>query len=213
MAVCKICKKRPGKRFCPALDFKICSICCATGRMIEIACKESCLFLHTAREQSADRRGDMLAKSEKARSKIPGGPTDYWFPILSTTHVAIVEMQRTKFKDLDDSEILAALVNARQNLETADTGLVYEHRSTSPRVQAVSEQIREALNKLTAEPLLRRLMPRSLVIETLVFETEVVEAQTIREDDPRSYLRDIALVYPWGEVEQESDDPGQLIVL
>src|SRR5580692_4507261 len=135
MALCKLCNKRQGKRFCPALDFKICSICCATGRMVEIACKESCLFLHTAREQSADRRGDMLGKSEKARSKIPRAPADYWFHILSTTHSAIVEIQRTKFKDVDDSEILAALINARQNLETADTGLVYEHRSTSPRVQ------------------------------------------------------------------------------
>ncbi|MCI0486706.1 MAG: hypothetical protein L0229_08910, partial [Blastocatellia bacterium] len=71
MALCIRCRKRSGKRFCPALRTKICAVCCAQERMIDLACPESCQYLQEARQQTMEREETIrlkeLADEGKAR--------------------------------------------------------------------------------------------------------------------------------------------------
>ena len=60
---------------------------------------------------------------------------------------AIIAAQRgtdgMAIKDLLDKEALAAVETTIKNFETEESGVIYEHRAASPRIQEVSRRIRE----------------------------------------------------------------------
>src|SRR3982750_2947082 len=67
MPLCPRCSKRAAKRFCPALKTKICAVCCAEERMIELACPESCQYLRAARPAARDREQEMRVRETMAQ--------------------------------------------------------------------------------------------------------------------------------------------------
>jgi len=135
-------------------------------------------------------------------------PHIYCVVVIQT---AIAETRRTEFLNLDDSEVLAGLKNAKKNLETADTGLIYEHLETSPRVQALSKHIREKLDKLSDSSDDLEHISRSTMLDALSLEIERVEAHLTEGGDGRAYLRFISLFVPWEK--KQHDEAKQLIVL
>lgn len=44
MGKCNLCKTKKSKRFCPAIDNNICTMCCGVKRGKEIACPEDCKY-------------------------------------------------------------------------------------------------------------------------------------------------------------------------
>jgi hypothetical protein len=50
---CPLCERRKARRDCPALGRSICSVCCGTKRLVEIACPDSCVHLTAARANPA----------------------------------------------------------------------------------------------------------------------------------------------------------------
>ena len=50
---CPVCNQRKARRECPALHQTICTVCCATKRMVEINCPPDCPHLAAAREHPA----------------------------------------------------------------------------------------------------------------------------------------------------------------
>jgi len=50
---CPLCHQRKARRHCPALAQTICSVCCGTKRLVEIACPADCVHLAAAREHPA----------------------------------------------------------------------------------------------------------------------------------------------------------------
>ena len=53
---CPLCRKRRGKRACPAKGEAICSQCCGTKRRVEIDCPPDCAFLDGAHAGAWDGR-------------------------------------------------------------------------------------------------------------------------------------------------------------
>ena len=51
--VCPVCGQRKARRECPALRQTICTVCCATKRLVEINCPSECPHLASAREHPA----------------------------------------------------------------------------------------------------------------------------------------------------------------
>ena len=213
MSVCVICKKRQAKRSCPALNAKICPICCATDRMMELACPESCVHLETGRQNAAQREGHFMAQARAAAGL--GRPHLHpgHLHIIGTIHKAIAEVRRSRFRDLRDSDILAALVNAHKNLETADSGLIYEHPVTSPPVRAVSEHIREELETLSKTDSLEGRLTRSKMMGAMSFEIETLELRLREQGDGQHYLQFFSLFVPWETKEGSLARPEPLIVL
>jgi len=186
MALCQICGKRPGKRRCPAVAGNICAVCCATDRMIELACPDTCGYLISAREHAKDKEGEIVAK-QFAEMGIKFTPTRAQMALGIAIDEAIIAVQRETYRDLDDSEILAAIENAIKNIETAGTGLIYEHRDSSRRVQELSQKMREHLDEVAGEfPPENR--PRSIdVADALKLIGNLVRAHIRSGDDKRSY--------------------------
>ena len=117
--------------------------------MIELACPESCHYLRSAREQAGPREVALRAREMQAEGRSISDINERILAITFTIEKATIESQRAteglSLQDLDDSEALAAVENTIKNLETEESGLIYEHRAQSPRVQQVSQRIREGL--------------------------------------------------------------------
>jgi hypothetical protein len=173
--------------------------------MIELACPDTCGYLISAREHAKNREGDIVTK-QFAEMGIKFNPNRTHMALGIAIDEAIIAIQRESYKDINDSEILTAIENAGKNLETAGTGLIYEHQDASRRVQELSQKIRTHLDEVVGEfPAENR--PRSLdVIESLKLIGSLVRAHIRAGEDKRSYLKYIALFHPWSK-EQAGDEP------
>jgi hypothetical protein len=124
---------------------------------------------------------------------------------LDAIERAIVNAQRgigaAAFSDLDDSEILAAVENTIKNLETEESGLIYEHRAAAPRIDELSRRIRAELEEIAKDQPADARPRRSDIFKALSFMRETVKVHMQRAADDaaasRSFIRYISLFYPW----------------
>lgn len=173
--------------------------------MIELACPDTCGYLISAREHAKAREGEIISR-QFAEMGIKFNPNRVHMTLGIAVDEAVIAIQRESYKDIDDTEILAAIENAIKNIETAGTGLIYEHKEASRRVQELSQKIRTHLDEVAAKfpPETR---PRSLdVVESLKLIGNLVRAHVRSGEDKRTYLRYIAMFHAWTE-EQSGDRP------
>jgi hypothetical protein len=204
MPTCPRCNKRAAKRVCPALRTKICAVCCARERMIELACPESCPYLRDARSEVGQREAKLRSKDE-VFANAARGITSRLVPILLSIESAIVNSQRgidgTAMSGLKDSEILEAIENTIKNLETGQSGIIYEHPAVSARVEALSRRIKTQVEDLAAEIPAEVRPGHSDILKMLNVEHAAVGSHIKRNETDTSYLRHIALFVPWPEQE------------
>ena len=171
--------------------------------MIELACPESCSYLIEARTSSAQREMTLRRKEAAA------GPRDLTLNeqglvSLDAIERAIVDAQRgigaAPFHDLNDSDILAAVENTIKNLETEESGLIYEHRTSAPGIDELSRQIRARLDQTGKDQPADARPRRSDMFKALSFTRETLKVHLRRAEEhgsSRSFIRYISLFYPW----------------
>ena len=209
MPICPRCNKRPAKRQCPALRTKICAVCCASERMFELACPDSCDYLRSARAESRDREVELRLKEAKAGGSLDVGMNHRSMAAAYIADRSIVEAFRgtgeSPIRDLQDSEALSALDNAIRNLETEESGLIYEHKEAALRVTELSRRIRQALEQAFEKEIAEERPRRSELIRALKYVRDAVNAHSHRPGaGPQSYLRYISLFCPWPEEQSQS---------
>lgn len=174
--------------------------------MIELPCPESCSYLIEARS-SVSQREMALRRKETADDPRDLTLNERAFLALDVIQHSIVNAQRgmgaTAFRDLDDAEMLASIDNAIKNLETEESGLIYEHTAGSPRIAELSRRIREGLEEISKDTPMEARPRRSEMIKALTFMREAASAHIKRAaGDPeasRTFMRYISLFYPWPE--------------
>jgi len=175
--------------------------------MIELVCPESCPYLINARATALERERE----SRKKEASAIGAPD------LSLNQRALICVQAIEgailaaargtgelsLRDVDDTEILATLENALKNLETEETGLIYEHRAPTPRIEQLSKRIRETLDEASKEIPAEGRPRRGDMVKGMSFLRETVRAHIQRaagdRDASRNYIHYISLFYPWPE--------------
>ncbi len=135
---CPLCDKRKGVRYCPALNFQICSLCCGTKRRRTISCPDDCFYLITGRAYQVQRIPD-IALIIKIREVNP----EY----MNGIEQSILLIRATRFRDLLDSEVKLALENILKTLETAERKIIYEYRSPNPKIQIVADSVTQTIKK------------------------------------------------------------------
>jgi len=147
--VCKICETRRPRRFCPAVDGQICSLCCGREREMTLHCPLDCEYLQEARkhEHPEPVNPDQFPNQDIRMSET----------FLRDNEGLLVELGRTLIRaaletpgavDNDVREALAALIRTHRTL---DSGLYYETRPDNPiaaelsrRIQAAAAEFRRA---------------------------------------------------------------------
>jgi hypothetical protein len=174
--------------------------------MIELACPESCQYLQAARAQAGERESALRMKELAAEGKPAPRFDDRSLSALYLIEGAIVAAQRgtgggAALKDLVDEEVIAAVETTIKNFETEESGVIYEHRGASPRIQEVGRLIREGFEGLNNRAGAEERLRRGEIIKALKYVRDTVRAHIRRTDaDParsRSYIRHITLFFPW----------------
>jgi hypothetical protein len=145
---CPICETRKPRRFCPAMQAEICTVCCATGREETIDCPIDCEYLHEAHRHEKQPEFDM--------SKVPNQDvkiTESFLAdnemLMAFTAIAVYEgaIESSATTDWDVREAFETLIRSYRALQS---DLYVEERLANPyaaavvaRVQSQIEQIRE----------------------------------------------------------------------
>ena len=129
--VCPVCNHRKAKRSCPALGKQICTVCCGTKRLTEIACPDTCVYLTSARhhppavvqrQQEMDRAMvlPLLQGLSERQARV-----FLMIAALTSRH------QPEALQQLLDDDIAQAMGALAATIETAGRGIVYEHQPES----------------------------------------------------------------------------------
>jgi len=147
---CPSCGQREGRRACPALGQTICTVCCATKRLVEINCPPDCVHLVAAREHPA-----ASVKRQQERDIATLLPTirtltERQHQLFFVFHTAIARHAPEGFAKLSDDDVAQAAGAVAATLETSARGVIYEHaahslvaRRLAGEMQAMVAQIRE----------------------------------------------------------------------
>jgi hypothetical protein len=139
---CPVCRRRRGKRACPAKGEAICSQCCGTKRRVEIDCPPDCAFLDGAhagawegrsvdRDRDARRVGPFLEGLSEAQGRLV---------LLALVGVTAIRARR---RELDDRLLLEAVQALRKTVETREKGILYEHPAGDARAQGLAHELGE----------------------------------------------------------------------
>ena len=115
MSKCIYCHERKGKRPCPALGGAICSQCCGTHRVVNIACHSDCVYLDSNVEYQQKRVGDQFEQERRT----------FYKDLLEQSGDKAAEMfyflEAVTFKhfqaksDAQDGEVIAAIQALRRS--------------------------------------------------------------------------------------------------
>src|SRR3954447_4697992 len=168
--LCKICEKRRARRFCPAVNGEICSICCGTEREVSLSCPLSCQYLQEAhkREKPVEIAEGQISNPEIRVTEefVRQHEELLLFSIYSLVEAAL------RTPGANDSDVMAVLEAAIQTHRTAESGLVYETRPENTVALSVHRLFTASLADYQKERNEREKLPElrnSEILAILVF--------------------------------------------
>ena len=173
--------------------------------MIELPCPETCSYLIEARTSVGHREKELRRKEASDRRTLI--LNDRELVSVHAIEVAVVQAQRGigafSFRDMKDADMLAAVENCAKNLDTEESGLIYEHRSHAPRVDELSRSIKTTFDEMFKDVAAEHRPRNADLTRALNYTREGLQAHLKRPstnaDSARSYLRFISLFHPWPE--------------
>ena len=149
---CHLCGRRRGRRACPALGHSICSQCCGTKRLVEVACPSDCVYLLSS--QSHPPAAVQRQRERDLRFLLPllGGLTDGQQQLtLSVQGFLLVD--RPESVSLVDDDIEQATKALANTYETASRGIIYDHGAALPAAERLSGDIKTLIETQRSEGL------------------------------------------------------------
>ena len=129
--VCPLCGELKARRSCPALDRQICSVCCGTKRLTEIACPSDCVYLAVARAHppavAVRRQKHDIGSVARHMRDLSEQQSELFFLIVTF----LLGYQPPELSQLIDKDVAEAAAAMAATFETAGRGVIYEHRATS----------------------------------------------------------------------------------
>jgi hypothetical protein len=193
---CPSCHQKKGKRPCPALRADICSHCCGTKQLREIACLPDCEYLVTGREYRETRHYRRLFQSPDA---------ELFEKVLTELYTPLRALQRTLaethrvLRGFDDRTALEAVEKVLETCETESRGVIFEQRSQDIQAQAAIQDLMKAIAGLRqgqAEPQETRPVKLSELILCLRFLEKELIAMRQEGGGPSVYVDYLATSFP-----------------
>jgi len=151
MAKCTKCKQRKGKRYCPALDDHLCSLCCGLLREKEIHCPQTCGFL----EKHGSYQEDRIIEKKQASAPKRISPEE---DILKDERMAWLAFHieaplmeyAQRMESFTDRDALLSLEYARDKIEK-DKGLLFIPDEKSKPKNEIGEAIYQSVERCRYE--------------------------------------------------------------
>lgn len=143
---CRLCEKRPPRRFCPPTAHDICAQCCGAERENSIHCPLDCEYLLAARVHErapvADPgpvpNADIQITEKLMREQEP-------LLIASGRILFVAAIETPNSADCDMREALDALIRTYRTLES---GLVYETRPGNALAASIQSRFQQEIDEL-----------------------------------------------------------------
>ena len=134
MKKCSRCNNRKAKRFCPALDESICSLCCGQVREKEVHCPTTCPFLSKHKSYQEKR----IVEKRHVSQRLPASEEEdllkdkrmAWLAFHIETPVKEFAERNPSF---NDREALLALAYARDKIEKSRALVLLPDETTKPQ--------------------------------------------------------------------------------
>jgi hypothetical protein len=173
--------------------------------MIELPCPETCSYLIEARTSVGHREKELRMKEASDRRTLI--LNDRELVSVHAIEVAVVQAQRGigafSFRDMKDADMLAAVENCAKNLDTEESGLIYEHRSHARQIDELSRMIKTTFDEMFKDVPVEHRPRNADLIRALKYTREGLQAHLKRPsagaDGARSYIRFISLFHGWPE--------------
>lgn len=136
---CPQCGQRKAKRSCPALHQHICTVCCATKRLVVIDCPPDCVHLTTARANPPAAAQRQQEADVAALMPTIGELTERQYQLFFLFQNVIAQARPEGLARITDADIAEASSAAAATLETAAKGLIYEQRPQGPAARKMAE--------------------------------------------------------------------------
>jgi hypothetical protein len=147
---CPLCRIRKAKRSCPGTGARICTVCCGTKRLVEIACPPSCIYLTTAQRHPA---ATVKRQQEQDAAVLMGALGPLSEPQLQMFFVLHTVIARFKPEGavLSDADVADAIGALATTFETASRGVVYEQKAASLTAEALRREVHALLTRIAGE--------------------------------------------------------------
>jgi len=144
---CPLCQKRPAKRGCPALGHDICTVCCATKRLVEIRCTEDCRYLESAQRHPAAVVKKQIDHDVSRLMATVGRLSEQQLQLFFLLQSMVLSYEPEGLARLVDSDVALATGALANAIETASKGVIFEESTSSP----VAEGLRRAMKPVIEE--------------------------------------------------------------
>ena len=141
---CPLCRRRRGRRACPALGEQICSVCCGTKRLTQIACPPDCVYLQSATDHPpavVQRQRERDVQFLLAMVHDLSGPQQW----MASRLFAYLGSDRPDALGLTDRDLEQAAQALARTWETASRGIIYEHAATSAQAQRLASEMKQLI--------------------------------------------------------------------
>jgi hypothetical protein len=193
---CPLCQGRQARRVCPAVGRQICPVCCGTKRQVEIACPADCGYLAAAhshppasvRRQQERDVGFLVAMREGLSNR----ESELFWVILTF----LAGMKADPLLRLVDEDVAEAAGALAATYETANRGLIYEHRPQSLASQRLVNDLKAFLGTLLqgADAATTRNVERDVAVVLRHLEKGAREVRRFVDEGPATALAIITRV-------------------
>ena len=136
---CPQCDLRKAKRSCPALHQNICTVCCATKRLVVIDCPPDCVHLASARAHPPATARRQQEADVAALMPTINELTERQYQLFFLFQNVIAQARPEGLARITDADVAEASGAAAATLETAARGVIYEQRPQSPAARKMAE--------------------------------------------------------------------------
>lgn len=146
---CPLCQKRPARRFCPAKGQEICTVCCATKRLVEIACPEDCRYLESAQRHPAAVVRKQIDHDLSLLMSTLGRLSEQQLQLFFLLQSLILSHQPQGIGRMTDADVAEATGALAGSLETASKGLIFDEALASIPAEGLRRALKPAIDEIT----------------------------------------------------------------
>jgi hypothetical protein len=147
-SVCPLCGARRAKRACPGVSRDICAVCCGTKRLTEIACPPECPYLSSARAHPAavvqrQQERDMAFVLPRVADL-----SESQYRLFLFVQAIVLQHAASAVPALVDADVAEAAGTVAATIETARSGIIYEHQARSLPAHRLASEVGKAVMDL-----------------------------------------------------------------
>jgi len=149
--MCPLCRVRKAKRACPGTGQEICTVCCGTKRIVEIACPPSCVYLTSAQKHPAAVVKRQTEQDLVVLMGALGRVSEPQLQVFFVIHTFISRFRVDGHRRLSDADVGEATGALASSFETAAKGVLYEQQATSVAGEALRRELKVFLAQIAGD--------------------------------------------------------------